>query len=63
MTGADPRLLGALRVSGGGLEGERMGHICPRFTPSRISLTESARETVSLLRLFFFFFFVSCKRL
>ncbi len=49
---ADPRLLGALRktVSGGGGR-EWMRRICPCFTPSRIALVESARETVSLPRL------------
>ncbi len=39
---------------------EWMKHICPCFTPSRIVLMESARETVSLpqhFQLFFFFFF------
>ncbi len=33
---------------------EWMKRICPHFTPSRIVLTESARETVSLLWIFFF---------
>ncbi len=54
---ADPRLLGALRktVSPGGGMKELMKRIFPRFTPSRITLMESTRETVSLSRFVFFF--------
>ncbi len=64
---ADPRLLGALRKTvcvcvwggGGGVRDgcgdvgmkEWLKRTCPCFTPSRIALKESARETVSLLRL------------
>ncbi len=49
-------------VGGGGTK-EWMKRICPCFTPSRIALTESARETVSLpqlgtLQLFFLNFFL-----
>ncbi len=54
LSSADPRLLGALRKTGGGgvmKMKEWMKRICPCFTPSRIALTESARETVSLSRL------------
>ncbi len=43
---ADPRLMGALRKTGGG-GGGVVKRICPCFTPSRIALTESARETLS----------------
>ncbi len=46
---------------------EWMKRICPCFTPSRIALMESARETVSLPRLVklstLFFFLVSSKTL
>ncbi len=46
---------------------EWMKCICPCFTPSRIALTESAREIVSLprfgLKKIVFLVFVSCKRL
>ncbi len=44
---ADLRLLGAIRktVSPGGITNERMKRICPCFTPPRIALAESARET------------------
>ncbi len=57
---ADPRLLGELRqtlspAGGSWVEccdwDERMDETCLCFTPSRITLMESARETVSLLRL------------
>ncbi len=44
---ADLRLLGAIRktVSPSGITNERMKRICPCFTPPRIALAESARET------------------
>ncbi len=47
-------------AGGGGVE-EWMKRICPCFTPSRITLAEGARETVSLrgklsTRCFFCFF-------